>query len=308
MPEATGAHGRPPNPLTNLWWSLHRRRAMAATAEPKFLAARHRFYDNLVENRCLLMDHGIPSVADGSSAQSCKIAAHLFANLNVSASGTRLSGQRAGAQFETVCAAFLKETFLELSNIRPGHWQIDRKMAITEFDQYDHLLTLSALAKDNADLAAAMVSDYLVEPDIVIARYPIPEQELLSFVDDTVGLRTPLRAANGGKPLLHASVSCKWTIRSDRSQNTRSEALSLVRNRKGPLPHIVAITAEPLPQRITSIAMGTGDMDCVYHIALPELEQSVMSVGSAASQKSLATMISGKLLRDIADLPLDLAI
>ena len=71
---------------------------------------------------------------------------------------------------------------------------------------------------------------------------------------------------------------------------------------------IVAITAEPLPQRIASVALGTGDMDCVYHIALPELEQSVMSAGSPAAQKSLATMISGKLLRDIADLPMDLAI
>ena len=273
-----------------------------------FLAARRSFYDTLVENRCLQIDNGIPSVADGSSVQSCAIAAELFANLNVSASGRRLSGQRAGAQFEAACAGYLANTFLALNNVRPGHWQIARKLAITHFDQYDHLLTLSELAKVNIDLAAAMVSDYLVEPDIVIARYPISEQELGSFVDSTVGLRTPLRAANGGKPLLHASVSCKWTIRSDRSQNTRSEALSLVRNRKGPLPHIVAITAEPLPQRIASIALGTGDMDCVYHIALPELERSVMSVGSAASQKSLATMISGKLLRDIADLPLDLAI
>ena len=81
-----------------------------------------------------------------------------------------------------------------------------------------------------------------------------------------------------------------------------------MRNRKGPLPHIVAITAEPLPQRIASIALGTGDMDCVYHIALPELEQAVGRVGPQESEKALSTMVSGKLLRDIADLPLDLAI
>ena len=276
--------------------------------ESMLLAERRKFYDSLMANRCLVTDNGIPSIADGSSAQSCAIAARLFSNLGITSSGRRLSGQRAGAQFEAACAGFLTNTFLRLTDFRPGNWQIARKLPITRFEQYDHLLTLSDLAKDNMDLAAAMVSDYLVEPDIVIARFPIADQELGALADDTVGLRTPLRAANGGKPILHASVSCKWTIRSDRSQNTRSEALSLVRNRKGPLPHIVAITAEPLPQRIASVALGTGDMDCVYHIALPELEESVMSVGSAGSQKSLATMISGKLLRDIADLPLDLAI
>ena len=276
--------------------------------ESMLLAERRKFYDSLMANRCLVTDNGIPSIADGSSAQSCAIAARLFSNLGITPSGRRLSGQRAGAQFEAACAGFLTNTFLRLTDFRPGNWQIARKLPITRFEQYDHLLTLSDLAKDNMDLAAAMVSDYLVEPDIVIARFPIADQELGALADDTVGLRTPLRAANGGKPILHASVSCKWTIRSDRSQNTRSEALSLVRNRKGPLPHIVAITAEPLPQRIASVALGTGDMDCVYHIALPELEESVMSVGSAGSQKSLATMISGKLLRDIADLPLDLAI
>jgi len=153
-----------------------------------------------------------------------------------------------------------------------------------------------------------MVSDYLVKPDVVVVRNPVAERQLRFAADGTTGLHSPLRASNGGKPLLHASVSCKWTIRSDRSQNTRSEALSLARNRKGPLPHIVAITAEPLPDRIASIALGTGDMDCVYHIALPELERAVRDVGSPASRKSLATMVSGKLLRDITDLPLDLCI
>ena len=183
-----------------------------------------------------------------------------------------------------------------------------RNTAITEFYQYEHLATLAELANDNVELAAAMVGDYLVKPDVVIAKKEIPEQQLRFAGDNIIGLHSPLRATNGGKPLLHASVSCKWTIRSDRSQNTRSEALSLVRNRKGPLPHIVAITAEPLPDRIASIALGTGDMDCVYHIALPELERAVEEAGYSAAQKSLSTLVSAKLLRDIADLPLDLCI
>lgn len=74
-----------------------------------------------------------------------------------------------------------------------------------------------------------------------------------------------IRKVNGGKPLLHASVSAKFTMRSDRAQNSRTEALNLIRNRKGHLPHIVVVTAEPMPNRLASLALGTGDIDCVYH-------------------------------------------
>ena len=279
--------------------------------EPLLSTARQGFYQSLVESGCLIIYNGVPSIADGQSTQSRAIAAALFKHLNVGTTGQRLQGQSAGSLFEEACATFLEQTFPKLKHLRPGTWQILRKVPITHFDQYEHLSTLAELARDNDELAAAMVSDYLVEPDVVVARLPVTDFELnFSIVvsDANTGLYSPVRVRTGGKPLLHASVSCKWTIRSDRSQNTRSEALSLVRNRKGPLPHIVAVTAEPLPQRIASIALGTGDMDCVYHIALPELERAVEESGSAASKKSLSTMLSGKLLRDIADLPLDLTI
>ena len=108
-------------------------------------------------------------------------------------------------------------------------------------------------------------------------------------------------------PRRHASVSCKWTPRrSDRAQNARSEGLNLVRNRKGRLPHIAVVTGEPTPYRIASIALGTGDIDCVYHFALPELVDTVKALGYADSEDLLNTMIEGKRLRDIADLPLEL--
>ena len=80
----------------------------------------------------------------------------------------------------------------------------------------------------------------------------------------------------------------------------------MIRNRKGKLPHIVVVTAEPLPSRIASIALGTGDIDCVYHISLYELEKVVNYIGGEPS-KLLNTLINGKRLKDIADLPFDLA-
>ena len=120
--------------------------------------------------------------------------------------------------------------------------------------------------------------------------------------------KTSLREKNyrNPKPILHASISCKWTFRSDRSQNTRTEALNLIRNRKGKTPHIVCVTAEPMPTRLASLAMGTGDLDCVYHMALTELIASLNESGNDDQQDMLNTLISGKRLRDISDLPFDL--
>jgi hypothetical protein len=82
----------------------------------------------------------------------------------------------------------------------------------------------------------------------------------------------------------------------------------LIRNRKGSLPHIVAVTAEPLPTRIAAIALGTGDLDCVYHFALPELKQSLLELGNEDQLDMLNVMIDGMRLRDISDLPFDLAV
>ncbi len=70
----------------------------------------------------------------------------------------------------------------------------------------------------------------------------------------------------------------------------------------------MTVTAEPLPTRLASLALGTGDLDCVYHFALPELREAVEKIGSEDQLEMLLGMINGRRLRDISDLPLDLAI
>jgi len=88
-------------------------------------------------------------------------------------------------------------------------------------------------------------------------------------VDDTVSTHASLRASVQRNPILHAVVSCKWTLRGDRAQNARSEALNLVRNRRAAYPTWASSPARPPPVRISSLALGTGDIDCVYHFACP---------------------------------------
>ena len=173
--------------------------------------------------------------------------------------------------------------------------------------QYQHLAYIRRLVKEHEELRTVF-EDYIVKPDIVICREPVSDSKINEnealLSDDAVAAYTPLRRANSRAKILHASVSCKWTIRSDRSQNARTEGLNLVRNRKGKTPHIVVVTGEPLPGRIASIAYGTGDIDCIYHFALRELKAAV--AGSDSDAELLDTLVTGRRLRDISDLPFDL--
>lgn len=271
----------------------------------------------------------VPSFADGSSRASSEIARRMAKSLGFAQSGReRITGQNAGASFEQLTRDFVDASLKSLRHLRPGEWvcRTDHS-AISNFVQFKHLETIRELVDDNPTLAAAIGQGYVVTPDIVVLRRSVSDAEinrLGDFVEEssegqpvaTTATHTFLRERNqsreaeGDLPMhLHASISCKWTIRSDRSQNTRTEALNLMRNRKGRLPNIVAVTAEPLPKRIASLALGTGYLDCVYHFALPELLAACQEIENGDEQlESLETMIDGHRLRDISDLPFDLCI
>jgi len=272
-------------------------------------------------NTLTLTKAGVASNADTSSRGSKAIAGKIVDILVDEHHHTvntvdKISGQTLGKQFELLTMDFLQETFPYLQNLRPGKWSIlqlgnNNRLKTSDFEQYEHLAYLSVLTAENAQLAAALGNDYLVAPDVVIYRDLYEDEEINAaqyIVDNNISKMADIRKVNGGKPLLHASVSAKYTMRSDRAQNSRTEALNLIRNRKGHLPHIVVVTAEPMPNRLASLALGTGDIDCVYHFALYELIRAVKEVGSEDAVETLDTLVQGKRLKDISDLPLDLAV
>lgn len=288
------------------------------------LIAKERilYHKLLMDNKILTVDEsGTPSNADKSSTDSCKFAKGIAEQI-VSEDRDfeeKALGQTSGAKFEEVNRIFLERTFLNLQNIRPGDWRVlklgNRSQTKTSsFLQYEHLAyDVKTLAKENLKLASSLANGYLVAPDIVICRDALPDEIINKdqlLVDETISTMADLRLLNSAQkaPILHASISSKWTIRSDRAQNSRTEALNLIRNRKGHLPHIVVVTGEPLPSRLSSIALGTGDIDCVYHFALYELIDIVKNEGSDDSKEMLRILIDGKRLKDISDLPLDLAV
>ena len=232
-----------------------------------------------------------------------------------------LSGQALGAQFEFAVCDFISDTFPHLGHLRPGEWIIRRlgnKNAVTEksFAQYEHLAELGQAVEQNPVLQAALGNDYVVAPDVIVARLSETDAMInapFAVVDDTIAVLSDLRQRPTGEPqrapILHASISAKWTMRSDRAQNSRTEALNLIRNRKGQAPHIAVVTGEPAPSRLASLALGTGDIDCMYHAFLPELIETVDElIGREDLAELVHTLVDGKRLKDIADLPLDLAI
>lgn len=284
--------------------------------------ARFHFHKRLFETNTLtLTTAGVASNADTSSRGSKAIARRIVDILveeqrHAVSTVDKISGQTLGKQFETLTMEFLRETFPYLQNLRPGNWTIlqlgnNNKLKTSDFAQYEHLAYLNALTTQNAQLAAALGNDYLVAPDVVVYRDLYEDSEINAtqpIVDDEICKMADIRKSNGGKPILHASVSAKYTMRSDRAQNSRTEALNLIRNRKGHLPHIVVVTAEPMPNRLESLALGTGDIDCVYHFALYELIRAVKEAGSEDAVETLETLVQGKRLKDISDLPLDLSV
>lgn len=284
--------------------------------ETLIAVARKKYHEKLLHTGTLAINaNGVATNADKDSVISVTIARGIAERL-MAETNERIAGQTAGASFETITMEFVKGTFPRLQHLRPGEWEVLKlgnrsRTKTSAFAQYEHLAYLTELTRANRRLSAMIGNDYMVAPDIVVYRNLCSDEEINrpeSIVNDEVCRYADLRAANGGKAILHASISAKWTMRSDRAQNSRTEALNLIRNRKGHLPHIVVVTGEPLPSRIASLALGTGDIDCVYHFALPELIAAVEETGRTEVVETLETLVQGKRLKDISDLPLDLSV
>lgn len=278
--------------------------------------AREEYHKALISNGVLSIDKGgIPSNADRSNKLSIELAKGIAEKLSAETQ-EKLEGQSSGSMFEEINMYFLENTFPKLEILRPGKWHIKKlgnrnSITTSSFVQYEHLEYLKNLTEENDKLKASLGNTYEVAPDIVVYRETEKDEVIngnLLIVDDTCAKQADIRKKNNKLPILHASVSAKWTIRSDRAQNSRTEALGLIRNRKGNLPHIVVVTGEPVPSRIASLALGTGDIDCVYHFALYELLETVNNSVYEDAKEMLKILIDGKRLKDISDLPLDLAV
>ena len=241
------------------------------TVTANFAEARQAFHAALLESTLTINSIGVVSNADSSNTTSKAIAKGIADLLKAETVGERIAGQTSGSQFEGICADFVRASFLKLGHLRPGIWDVHQVSGRNrlEIAKYEQYAHLVALDK-------AAKND--------------PE----------------LAAALGSDYTITPDIVVVRDTESDAAINV--VGLNLVRNRKGRLPHVVVVTAEPTPSRLASIALGTGDIDCVYHFALYELQATVKALGMGDAVDLLDVMVKGKRLKDISDLPLDLAI
>ncbi|TGN66781.1 type II site-specific deoxyribonuclease [Nocardioides eburneiflavus] len=87
-------------------------------------------------------------------------------------------------------------------------------------------------------------------------------------------------------PELEIGLSLKWSLRTDRAQDCRSQGAKLSALRRGRMPHFAALTMEPRPYMLNLLGGGSGDVDCVYHLHLPALTQAIEDVYGSQTNKN----------------------
>lgn len=273
--------------------------------------AQHRIsYHQDIFNQVLVVNSdGVPNNADKSSKMSVLIAKGIIDKIICDTKSGSTPGQTAGKQFEMVTLDYITNCLNEVNDHISHEFTLYTQREISHFEQYEHLVQLGNAMIDHPALKT-ILGDYIIKPDIVLGVKPLSDDVInrrKRIIDQSITRLSPMRFTNNKEfEILHASISCKWTLRSDRSQNARTEGLNLIRNRKGHTPHIMIVTAEPYPNRIASVALGTGDIDCVYHFALHEMIEVVNEIKDESTSDMLDLLIRGKRLRDISDLPIDL--
>lgn len=129
-------------------------------------------------------------------------------------------------------------------------------------------------------------------------------EESLLGLDVTVS-RTPPEAWL--LPHLEAGLSLKWSLRTDRAQDCRSQGAKMAALRRGRMPHFAAVTIEPRPYFLNILGGGSGEIDCVYHLDLPALELAIEATckGKPRRAKTADTfrrLVEQRRLRDYGEL------
>lgn len=210
------------------------------------------FAGELIVSKTLKNGRKVVNIADSDNDSSRKLAELLMTHLAPSSSGS-VASLGTGRPLEKAVAASLE---VDLPKLDPNRKWVVGKGAekISDFLQYKHLKRVDELVRQSPELRTTLGVDYLIKPDVTVSLPARHEWE---------------------SRFLHAAISCKWTIRSDRVQNIRHENNQMIRHRRERLPHLVTVTAEPLPTRLAAIARGTGEVDAVYHIAFNSLDRAI---------------------------------
>ena len=240
---------------------------------------------------CGYRSNGNPSTSDNNDTGSIEWGHALFRALGVPLKQPEVA--KVGSVMETRAAEHLQSLRpdLRIANSRPA----------SEFEQYRHLNVFKTFTKNYKGPTELLIE---VEQDLSLllptetskirsriraaAEEASQDHELVMQLTDTMPEESMLKlditaSAPDDSARLLVGLSSKWSLRTDRAQDCVSQGAKLVSLRRGHMPHYAVLTMEPRPSMLKLIAYGSGSVDCVYHVALPELRAAAMEI--AATKK-----------------------
>ncbi|MDJ0379644.1 NgoMIV family type II restriction endonuclease [Streptomyces sp. G-G2] len=243
--------------------------------------------------------NGRPNTSDANDKQSIDLGTAFFESMGI-APGKLAPSDAVGNLMASTMAADLSQYF----QVASPHLMVQPERSIASFEQFSHLNATATLRKDSSlavtrrvkdlrDFSAAstIAADVQCELDthldgihneleILEGRrrdlLDLLGEESLLKLDITVSRSTPgVTTGQNGPRHLVAGLSLKWTLRTDRAQDCRSQGAKMASLRRGRMPHFATVTMEPRPSMLALLGRGSGEIDCVYHLNLPALSQAI---------------------------------
>ncbi len=243
---------------------------------------------------------GRPNTSDSSQPHSVEIGLAFFEKIGVP------KGSGAGKVDKLWNQRMVEDLRYQLREVAP-HLVVESESSPHEFEQYAHLkalrelsedlsseveLALSGLKEDVTDryedldrIGAARIAELVDALDRAQSAAEVRRRSLADLLGDEsllrldVAVNRPAPVPNPSKiPHLVAGFSLKWSLRTDRLQDPRTQGAKMASLRRGRMPHFAAVTMEPRPYMLGRMGRGSGDLDCVYHLHLPALMLAVNEV------------------------------
>jgi hypothetical protein len=213
-------------------------------------------------------------------------------------------------------------------NEEAPHLTVEPEKPFPNFEQFSHLNATRELRGDMAKEVAKAIADLRKFSDKAVMDTAMREKltghldkirdeiastesrrrELLNILGEESLLKLDITVSremanpiDPSTPLQHlvAGFSLKWTLRTDRAQDCRSQGAKMAALRRGRMPHFAAVTMEPRPAMLALLGRGSGDVDCVYHLHLPALSEAIDDYCSGTKHKArLAIRDNFRRLRD----------
>jgi hypothetical protein len=245
------------------------------------------------------------SDAEGKSATSAAVTQAIYDRIQSgSVPSVRPADQISDTKFEQITRRFIQEAFrcldvplLGKRGYAPGRGTVP--------DSERRLADLARSAEKNLGIAVLLCSGYVTAAEALMRGKPKSDQCYEAgkrSPDETAELRSGLGKRNNRHTVVLGGISYLWTM-----DDIRPESPLAIRNLKGTTPHTAVATGESLPSRLASLTLGNSNIDCVYHFALPELIAALKNLATDDSVILVKIMVDEKRLKDISDLPLNLA-